>query len=633
VCVKMTMQSQMASLCGDLVSNGGSMLNETVLATDESFVPSLVVVLEHLVKLSPPSGGQITRFHAIRPPEISIKDYLERIKRYFGCSNECFVLSLVYIDRIVKCHENFTVSILNVHRLLITSVMLAAKFFDDVYYSNCFYGRVGGVCTKEVNVLEAHFLSLLDFNLFVAPREYNQYRRNVMAAVCYRQAVQRVGDHAFTSPSGDGAPLPGHDVECQPSHVQSTNANPSPAFSVDNGVTNDNPVLVSTAKIDGMKNESVVVDDCYLCDASVAVPQTKVDAAEQLTDTDVTAKRLLHQLHESANRWRHFPTDSKSDRTHLQSSLDDIQHHQQVPIASQFSSDENRSILQPIFDPHGRTVCPEECVVPVVHSVYNTQRQICCVAPNGAYFVAPPVWPQSCPTLVSKYCGDTTPDVQRVSESLTRHSVWHQRSSNSTDVMLVPGSNPVHTGGVEPACPAETGFCMTDTRNHHRTGNARYGGDCESTGRPAYFTGMSEDVRAAESSRFNCYADEECVMQTGAVIPPCQYRNNWQSAEHPGSRSGELSQRSPVENRIAHSNRRGCVRCQKGAIASNFEPHCGCYASTLSLASTVASSGSSPDSALMHSNNSFGSRSFEDSCVVDGNVLQKGASLRTCVEI
>lgn len=154
------------------------------IPTEDGFVPSLATVLTHLVSLSSRSKeAQITRFHAIKAPDISIEDYLDRISKYFGCSNECFVLSLVYIDRIVKLHEEFEINMLNIHRLIITSVMLAAKFFDDVYYSNAFYARVGGVKTREINVLEAHFLSLINYQLFVTPAEYDQYRRNVMAAV------------------------------------------------------------------------------------------------------------------------------------------------------------------------------------------------------------------------------------------------------------------------------------------------------------------------------------------------------------------------------------------------------------------------------------------------------------------
>jgi hypothetical protein len=78
----------------------------------------------------------LSKFHALRPPAISIKDYLQRVAKYAACSGECFVLALVYIDRIIQSNPTFVVNSLNIHRLLITSIMLAAKFFDDQYFNN-----------------------------------------------------------------------------------------------------------------------------------------------------------------------------------------------------------------------------------------------------------------------------------------------------------------------------------------------------------------------------------------------------------------------------------------------------------------------------------------------------------------
>jgi len=40
---------------------------------------------------------------------------------------------------------------LNVHRVIITSLMVAAKFFDDFYFNNAFYARVGGISVLEVS--------------------------------------------------------------------------------------------------------------------------------------------------------------------------------------------------------------------------------------------------------------------------------------------------------------------------------------------------------------------------------------------------------------------------------------------------------------------------------------------------
>jgi len=147
-----------------------------------AFVAALANVLTHLASLAG-RPQRVTRFHAVRAPQLSIHDYLTRIATYFQCSHECFVLGLVYIDRIVKIHPEFTICSLNIHRLLVTSVMLGAKFFDDVYYSNSYYAKVGGVRTQELNALEALFLRLIEWRLHVLPTEYEQYRNHVLTAV------------------------------------------------------------------------------------------------------------------------------------------------------------------------------------------------------------------------------------------------------------------------------------------------------------------------------------------------------------------------------------------------------------------------------------------------------------------
>lgn len=50
---------------------------------------------------------------------------------------------------------------------MLTSVMLAAKFFDDKYYNNKYFALIGGIKLKELNLLEKVFLNSLDYWLFV----------------------------------------------------------------------------------------------------------------------------------------------------------------------------------------------------------------------------------------------------------------------------------------------------------------------------------------------------------------------------------------------------------------------------------------------------------------------------------
>ncbi|OMO77714.1 Cyclin P/U [Corchorus capsularis] len=74
-------------------------------------------------------------FHGLRAPTISIQQYIDRIFKYGGCSPSCFVIAYIYVDRFVQ-QTNVHLTSLNVHRLLITSVMVAAKFIDDACKKN-----------------------------------------------------------------------------------------------------------------------------------------------------------------------------------------------------------------------------------------------------------------------------------------------------------------------------------------------------------------------------------------------------------------------------------------------------------------------------------------------------------------
>eukprot|EP00026_Physarum_polycephalum_P006645 Phypoly_transcript_06696.p2 GENE.Phypoly_transcript_06696~~Phypoly_transcript_06696.p2 ORF type:complete len:174 (+),score=16.05 Phypoly_transcript_06696:534-1055(+) len=59
--------------------------------------------------------------------------------------------------------------------MLITSVMVATKFFDDETFNNLYYAKVGGLQVNEVNQLEYKFLSLIDFTLTVRSDIYDRY--------------------------------------------------------------------------------------------------------------------------------------------------------------------------------------------------------------------------------------------------------------------------------------------------------------------------------------------------------------------------------------------------------------------------------------------------------------------------
>jgi hypothetical protein len=169
------------------------------------FVESLSLVLDHLCKVEPPAKPH--RFDAVKAPPLSVRDYLRRLQTYFICSPEAFAISLVYLDRVVKFQPDFCISKRSIHRLILTSLMLAVKFFDDVWYSNAYYAKVGGVSLRELNQLEAEMVRLLQWSLYVAPEEYEEYMDSVLKAT----ADQGDSKTKKTDQAEDETAVPGSD--------------------------------------------------------------------------------------------------------------------------------------------------------------------------------------------------------------------------------------------------------------------------------------------------------------------------------------------------------------------------------------------------------------------------------------
>jgi hypothetical protein len=123
-----------------------------------------------------------------------------RVLKYASCSNECFILALIYIDRLIQ-RNNFLLTELNVHRVVITAILLAAKFFDDAYYNNAYYAKVGGVLVSEMNGLEVDFLFRINFSLHVTPDVFEKYRAELLshstpAAVTMHTEIEQAPVHA-----------------------------------------------------------------------------------------------------------------------------------------------------------------------------------------------------------------------------------------------------------------------------------------------------------------------------------------------------------------------------------------------------------------------------------------------------
>lgn len=165
--------------CGPAADGGAKkMLSEP--SADPSLVSSVAALLQQLATQNKSQGCGAPCFLSATEPVISVPDYLERLARFFQCSRECFVLALIYIDRLLQGNSHIWLCPLNVHRLVVTALMVAVKFADDTFYSNAYYAKVGGLPLREMNHLEATLLRMLHFRLHVLPWEFHKYLRLIV---------------------------------------------------------------------------------------------------------------------------------------------------------------------------------------------------------------------------------------------------------------------------------------------------------------------------------------------------------------------------------------------------------------------------------------------------------------------
>ena len=84
----------------------------------------------------------------------------------------------------IKWSHNYIFEILihpPYYRLILTAVLVTSKFYNDVFYGNHFVAFVGGVCLQELILLEATFLELVDWRVWVEPvAEFEVYLLGVL---------------------------------------------------------------------------------------------------------------------------------------------------------------------------------------------------------------------------------------------------------------------------------------------------------------------------------------------------------------------------------------------------------------------------------------------------------------------
>jgi len=114
-------------------------------------------------------------FHSNVAASLSITAYIQRIAKYTHCEESTLISALILIDRMCEMN-NFYLMEQNIHRIVLSSIVLAIKYNEDDYYTNAYYSKVGGIVVKEMNLLEFDLLKYLEYSLFIKSETFEKYK-------------------------------------------------------------------------------------------------------------------------------------------------------------------------------------------------------------------------------------------------------------------------------------------------------------------------------------------------------------------------------------------------------------------------------------------------------------------------
>ena len=108
-------------------------------------------------------------------PSISLFDYLQRIIKYVKIELSTLIIAMIYIDRI--CREKVFLNEFNIHRIMLISIYMAYIYNEDCVFDNKYLALVSGLSKAEMMTLQEDFLDLVEFNLYVSDKEFEQYKK------------------------------------------------------------------------------------------------------------------------------------------------------------------------------------------------------------------------------------------------------------------------------------------------------------------------------------------------------------------------------------------------------------------------------------------------------------------------
>jgi ATP-dependent 26S proteasome regulatory subunit len=106
--------------------------------------------------------------------KITLEDYLMRIRKHSDLELNTLVCSFILIDKLINTHR-IILSTKNVHKILLSGILISIKFMEDVIYKQNDYAKIGGVSLSSLSAIETAFLKIIDYKIVISHDVFEQY--------------------------------------------------------------------------------------------------------------------------------------------------------------------------------------------------------------------------------------------------------------------------------------------------------------------------------------------------------------------------------------------------------------------------------------------------------------------------
>ena len=107
-------------------------------------------------------------------PRVPLLKFVKQIMKATGCPFSVLAGAIVLLRRLLQMHKNLVVSIDNMHRIMLITILIADKFLEDIPCGNDVFAEIMKMSVESISELELEFLCLLKYSPFISLSEIEQ---------------------------------------------------------------------------------------------------------------------------------------------------------------------------------------------------------------------------------------------------------------------------------------------------------------------------------------------------------------------------------------------------------------------------------------------------------------------------